>query len=212
MASIAVGLCAAPLNGAAAAEDGAALLAKHKAYVGWQDGDGAITSLRESGNVTFDARPVASIAAFHRGPLFHRVYAAGAGKIVYDGFTGRVLWSSNQNGFTVQTVGEPAKYVFTRSAVFDERLTTFPATVVRSETLDGTAVTWVRVEPGLGVPAELAVDAATGAIKRVVLDPNGKYETKLDVLAYTDVGGGKRVISSWRYTGERSIWSYTTTR
>jgi len=43
-----------------------------------------------------------------------------------------------------------------------------------------------------------------------VLDPNGKYETRYDVLGYTDVGGGKRVMSSWRYTGEKSVYAYTT--
>jgi predicted aspartyl protease len=201
-------LLATMIAPARAADDASALLAKHKAYVGWQDGDGAITSLRESGTVTSDGRVTARIAAVHRGPLFHRTTERSAGRFD-DGFTGRVLWSSNDNGFTVQTVGEPAKYVYTSSALFDERLTALPATFVRTETLDGTPVSWIRVQPELGVAAELAIDPSTGALKRAVLDPNGKYETRFDVLAYADVGGGRRVLSSWKYGGEKPVYAYT---
>ncbi|HEV3088414.1 MAG TPA: aspartyl protease family protein [Candidatus Elarobacter sp.] len=193
----------------AAADDGGALLAKHRAYVGWQDGDGAIKTLRESGTVTYAGRVTAQLAAFHRGPVFRLVNASASAGTVQNGFTGRVLWWSNENGFTVPMLGEPVRYIYTRSALFDERLTTLPASVVRSETIDGTAVTWVRVQPEVGVAAELAVDPATGAFKRAVLDPNGKYETRFDVLGYTDTGGGKRVMSSWRYTGEKSVYAYT---
>ncbi|HEY0383473.1 MAG TPA: aspartyl protease family protein [Candidatus Elarobacter sp.] len=196
-------------HGARAADDAAALLAKHKAYAGWQAGDGAITTLRESGTVTFDGRVVATLREVQRGPLFRRAYVRPA-RVLEAGFTGRVLWSSNQNGFTVQTVGEAARYAYSESALFGEGLTSLAGTVVRSETIDGTPVTWVRVAPEVGVVVELAIDPATGALKRAVLDPSGKYETRLDVLAYTDVGGGKRVTSSWRYTGEKSVHTYTT--
>ena len=204
--------CAAAFvpRGATAADDAAALLAKHKAYAGWQAGDGAIASLRESGTITLDGRVVGTIAALHRGPVFREALSRGAGRSFEDGFTGRVLWSSNQNGFTVQTIGDAARYVYTESALFGEGLTALPATVLRSETIDGTPVTWVRVAPEVGVVAELAIDPASGTLKRAVLDPNGKYETRLDVLGYTDVGNGKRVMSSWRYTGGKSVYAYTT--
>jgi predicted aspartyl protease len=195
---------------AAADDAAAALLAKHAAFAGWRAGDGKITSLRESGTRTFDGRITARISAFRRGPVFRVIDVEARGESFEDGFTGRVLWSSNQNGFTVQTLGEPARYVFTRNALFDEALASLAGTVVRTETIDGTPVTWVRVQPEVGVAAELAVDPATGAFKRVVLDPSGKYETRLDVLGYTDVGGGKRVMSSWRYTGGKSVYAYTT--
>ena len=193
-----------------AADDAAALMAKHKTYAGWQADDGAIASLRESGTITLDGRVVGTIRAVHRGPVFREVWSRGAGRTFEGGFTGRVLWSSNQNGFTVQTIGEAAKFVYTERALFGEGLTSLPATVVRSETIDGTPVTWVRVAPTIGVVAELAIDPASGMLKRAVLDPNGKYETRYDVLGYTDVGGGKRVMSSWRYTGAKSVYAYTT--
>ncbi len=208
-AAFSIGAALVP-HGAAAADDAAALLAKHKAYLGWQADDGAIASLRESGTITLDGRTVGTVRVLHRGPLFRESYARGAGRSHEAGFTGRVAWTSNQNGFTVQTIGEAARFVFTESAFFDERLTALPATVVRTETIDGTPVTWVRVAPDVGVVAELAVDPATGAFKRAVLDPNGKYETRYDVLGYTDVGGGKRVMSSWRYTGGKTVYAYTT--
>ncbi|MDQ6943063.1 MAG: aspartyl protease family protein [Candidatus Eremiobacteraeota bacterium] len=197
-------------RGAAAADDAAALLAKHKAYAGWQAGDGAIASLRESGTITLDGRIVGTITALHRGPIFRATLSRGAGRSYEDGFTGRVLWSSNHNGFTVQTVGDAARYVYSERALFGEGLTSLPATVVRTETIDGTPVTWVRVAPEVGVVTELAIDPASGMVKRAVLDPNGKYETRFDVLGYTDVGNGKRVMTSWRYTGGKSVYAYTT--
>jgi predicted aspartyl protease len=211
-AAFALVACAAALapRSAAAADDAAAVLAKHKAYLGWQAGDGAIASLRESGTITLDGRTVGVIRAVHRGPVFRESYSRGSGRSYEDGFTGRVLWSSNQNGFTVQTIGEAARFVYTEQALFGGGLTSLAATAVRSETLDGTPVAWVRVAPEVGVAAELAIDPATGALKRAVLDPNGKYETRFDVLGYTDVGAGKRVISSWRYTGGKSVYAYTT--
>jgi predicted aspartyl protease len=206
-AGVVSALLACAVGPAIAADDAAAVFAKHKAYVGWQDGDGTVSSLRESGAVTLDGRVRSTLTALHRGALFHRSQTSSAGRYD-DGFTGRVLWTSNSNGFTVQTVGEPARYVFTRSAVFDERIAGMPASVVRNETIDGTPVTWIRLQPDLGVPAEVAV-AESGAFKRVVLDPGGKYETRLDVLGYTDVGGGKRVLSSWRYAGGKAVYAYT---
>jgi predicted aspartyl protease len=210
----AAGVCAAALSlhaavPARAADDAAALLAKHRAYAGWQDGDGSIRSLRESGTITFEGRTVARIAALHRGPLYRRAYNSATGNSFEDGFTGRVLWSANLNGFTVQTVGDPAKFEYTYSALFDERLTALPATFVRGDAIDGVPVGWIRVAPEIGVPAELAVDTVTGAFKRVVLDPGGKYEERIDVLGYADAGGGKRVMSSWRYTGTKSVHTYT---
>ena len=211
-AACSLAACVAVLvpHAASAADDAGALLAKHKAYAGWQAGDGAIASLREAGTITLDGRVVGTIRAVHRGPVFREFWSRGAGRSFEDGFTGRVLWSSNQNGFTVQTIGEAAKYVYTERALFGEGLTSLPATVVRSETIDGTPLTWVRVAPAVGVVAELAIDPASGGLKRAVLDPSGKYETRYDVLGYTDVGGGKRVISSWRYTGGKSVYAYTT--
>jgi len=213
VAMVALVACVAAFapRGAGAADDAAAaLMAKHKASAGWQAGDGAIASLRESGTITLDGRVVGTIRAVRRGPVFREALSRGAGRSFEDGFTGRVLWSSNQNGFTVQTIGDAARFVYTERALFDEGLTALAATVLRSETIDGTAVTWVRVAPDVGVVAELAIDPATGRVKRAVLDPNGKYETRYDVLGYTDVGGGKRVTSSWRYTGGKSVYAYTT--
>ncbi len=56
-ARFALALAAACARGGAVpagADDASALLAKHRAYVGWQAGDGAVTTLRESGDVTFE--------------------------------------------------------------------------------------------------------------------------------------------------------------
>ncbi|HZO94528.1 MAG TPA: retroviral-like aspartic protease family protein [Candidatus Baltobacteraceae bacterium] len=201
LAALAALLGPAPARADAAAAE---LFAKHKAYMGWSAGDGSITSLRESGAVTRDGKELREIESLHRGEVFRE--RSGS---YQDGFTGRVLWQSNQNGFTVRANGDAARYVATRQALFGEWLDTTSATVVRSEVLDGTPVTWVRVTPSVGVPAEIAIDPATGAYKRAVLDPNGDYETSIAILGYTDVGGGKRVISSWKYGSGRAIYAYT---
>jgi predicted aspartyl protease len=66
----------------------------------------------------------------------------------------------------------------------------------------------VRVVPENAFPIDLAVDPATGALARYVIDPGGKYEDSEDVLGYTDVGGGKRVLSSWRASSGKTLYRW----
>jgi predicted aspartyl protease len=201
----------APLSASAAGasdSDAAALLAKHRAYAGWAAGDGAIKTLRETGEGRRDGKVTVTLAGLRKGAAFRSSIQEEIGEFEI-GFTGRVFWQSNENGFTIQTLGDPVKYLITELALENEELTALPGTIQRQATVGGVRTTVVRVIPGPGLPIDLYIDPQTGAYARYVIDPNGKYETSVDVLDFTDVGGGKRVISSWRYTGGKTVYTYT---
>ena len=88
-----------------AADDAAALLAKHRVYVGWTGGDGTVKTLRETGEATRADQVTRRFQTLHLGLAYRSSGATQYGS--YDqGFTGRVFWQSNENGFTIQTVGE----------------------------------------------------------------------------------------------------------
>jgi predicted aspartyl protease len=195
---------------APAAADPAAtvLLAKHREYVGWENGDGAIKTLREQGEAVRDGQTVRRFRALKLGLIYHTSTEYRYGSFD-QGFTGRVFWQSNANGFTVQTVGEAARYLIAHLIVASEAFSSIPGTVQRRETIDGVPAVVVRVAPENAFPIDLAIDPTTGALKRYVIDPGGKYEDAQDILDYTEVGGGKRVVSSWRATGGKTLFRYT---
>jgi predicted aspartyl protease len=194
----------------AAADDGAAiaLLAKHKAYVGWTGGDGTVKTLRETGEARRDDKVVSSFEELRLGVVYRSSASTRLGS--YErGFTGRVFWQSNENGFTVQTLGETVKYLISRIALDNELVSALPGTIRREETVDGVRTSVVRVIPESGLPIDLAIDPQTGALRRYVIDPDGKYETSIDVLDYTGLGAGKRIMSAWRYTGGKTVYRWT---
>ncbi len=181
---------------ARAADDAAALLAKHAAYAGWTGGDGTIRTLRETGAATRDGKTVAVLRRLQSGQIY-RESATHSGGVFDRGFTGRVFWQSNVNGFTTRTVGDAVKALATDIEVANEELTRFPATVRGHETIDGVSTTIVRVTPDAGLPVDVYIDPQSGAYKRLTIDPDGKYEQDVDVLADTDVVGGK---TTYAYT------------
>ncbi len=56
---------------------------------------------------------------------------------------------------------------------------------------------------------DVYVDPATGAYQRVVIDPDGKYETTYDGTRATREVDGKRFLSAWRYGNSKSLYAYT---
>ncbi|HYZ16427.1 MAG TPA: retropepsin-like aspartic protease, partial [Candidatus Acidoferrum sp.] len=194
----------------AAADDGGAagLLAKHRAYVGWAGGDGTVKTVRASGEARRGDTVVSTFEELRLGVIYRRSGSTRLGSYE-DGFTGRVFWQSNENGFTVQTVGETVKYLVSRIALANEFVSALPGSVRREETVNGVRTSVVRVVPESGLPIDLSIDPQTGALRRYVIDPDGKYETRVDVLDYTDLGEGKRVVSSWRYSGGKTVYRWT---
>lgn len=208
IASALLTIGAVPWASRAADDDASALLAKHAAYAGWRGGDGSIKTLRETGEVTRDGKVVRKLERLQMGAIYRSSASLSEGTFE-SGFTGRIFWQSNMNGFTVPDSGDVVKYLATRAQLADEELTALAGTVRGNETVNGVPTTVVRVVVPGGLPVDLAVDPQTGAFKRVTIDPEGRYEQRFDVLADTDVGNRKRVISSWRYAGSRAVYTYS---
>ncbi len=197
-------------SGAPAPVDPAAvaLIAKHQAYVGWHAGDGIVKTLRESGTVTRDGKERGKLEYLRYG-LAHRSHWTDRNGLERDeGFTGSLYWTSNVNGFTVRPVGEVARYLFDIDMLTGELSGNLTPAILKHVTVDGADTTVVRLTSEIGLPMEVYVDAASGAYKRVVIDPDGKYELIYNGIAYTEVGG-KRFMSTWHYDDSKSVETYS---
>ena len=119
----AFGLCAAlvPARQALAADDAAALLAKHQAYVGWHVGDGQVQTLRAEGTMTYPKKPATKVVILRYGIAYRERSFDDHGLEDDQGFTGTTSWLAGPNGFTIRPVGEVARYLFDRDALFGER-------------------------------------------------------------------------------------------
>jgi predicted aspartyl protease len=191
---------------AAAADEGAALLAKHKAYVGWEFGDGSVTSVKLSGRIDErmkdgTLKPFYNVTELRVGLISHRsATKITTGVTNESGFTGNVFWESSSNGFTVPERGESIKYIAARSVLFDEVTTTLPAQAVKHETVGGVAVVVLREQIPSAFPIDLYVDPQTGAFTRAVLNPVDNPETII-IDAYAEPIPGKRLIGAYHFEG-----------
>jgi hypothetical protein len=197
-----------PLPAAAAGDDAAALLAKHQAYVGWHIGDGVVKTLRATGTVTKDGKITEKLLLLRLGIAMRTRTTDPNGLEDSSGFTGNVSWTSDSNGFTLQPVGEVARSLFDEEAVFGELTGQMTPQLLRHEQVGGMDTAVLRLTSTVGFPIDVYVDPASGAYKRVVIDPGGKYEEILDGLAYTEVDG-KRFLTKYHYSDDpKSIWAY----
>ncbi len=197
-------------GGASAADDAAALMAKHASYVGWHAGDGVVKTLKQTGEATRDGKPRGTLSSLRYG-IAHRNTFVGGDGLQYDvGFTGNVSWTSNENGFTVRAIGEVVRAQFDADALFAETTPTvaFTPAIRRDEKVDGVDCIVVRLTSQVGFPMDAYVDPATGAYRRAVIDPDGKYEESFDGLGYTAVDG-KRFLSAWHYGDSKVRYTYT---
>lgn len=198
----------------ARADDATSLLAKHRAFVGWQFGDGSITTLVLDGKETSvedgSTKTDYAIHAEQAGLAKRTTYTDAADKTVTNsGFTGKIFWATNENGFIRPELGDRQKYNISHDIVFNEETTGFVGQLRDTKVVDGVTTSIVRIAPDAGDPIDLYVDPATGAYKRVVIDPDGTYEASIDILAYANALPGKKIISKWQYTGgkETAEWS-----
>ncbi|MEO6914113.1 MAG: retropepsin-like aspartic protease, partial [Candidatus Baltobacteraceae bacterium] len=206
----AIFLFAVPSVPARADDPAAALLAKHKSFVGWQFGDGSIRTLRLTGQMLKDSDgSLYSATKELRVGLIDRIDTTRKRGTTYEGFTGRVFWNSDDNGFTRASFGDPAKYRASLNALFDEGTQELTGTMRPSETISGQSLSVVRVDVPNAFPIDLYVDPQSGEYKRAVLDPSGDQEQTLNILAYADVVPGKKVISKWKYLGSEYTHEYT---
>lgn len=187
----------------ARADDAASLLAKHKAFVGWQAGDGSFASLILDGSMTSNqagsAKTYATVHEVRKGLAERETRTLANGTVQNSGFTGRVFWASNENGFTHPIVGDPEKFAIAAELVFNEGASALAGSVKGTDTVDGTACTIVQVKADVSDPVNLCIDPQTGAVKRAVIDAGGTHEAIVDILAYADAKPGKKVISKWHF-------------
>ncbi|HEV7178674.1 MAG TPA: hypothetical protein VGN11_02310 [Candidatus Baltobacteraceae bacterium] len=141
----------------ARADDAQALLAKHKAFVGWQYGDGAFTSLVLDRSLTDDKGAIVQRATDRRAGLVYRHDYTGekATDARSTGFTGNVFWETNRNGFTVPVVGDDAKYYLAADVLFMEGTTELPSELRTPATVSGRTLPVVRVTMHGAEPIDL---------------------------------------------------------
>jgi len=189
----------------------AALLAKHRAYVGWQFGDGTLRSMRITGDVTNEkGERTISFVSLSRGLLVHDTYTMIAhGNVTEDtGFTGSVFWSSDYNGFTTPVYGGYAKYLASSAVLGLEGTTELPATYRGETTIGGKPLAIVRVTLKSADAIDLYEDPATGAYVQAVVDPGGPYEKTLHIVAYAYAMPGKKMISAYRIGKDAALHTY----
>lgn len=192
-------------------DDPQALLAKHKAFVGWQLGDGTFKTLRLTGkDVNAQGKTLYTLTELHAGLLYRSTYAdvKRAGLSSDEGFTGNIFWQSNENGFTTPMLGDGAKMAMAIDALFSEGTTQLHGIARGSATVDGKATQIVRVSLPSGYAIDLYVDPATGAYVQAVIAPDGPYTVTIHILNYIDAAPGKKIIGTFRHNRSTTTWSY----
>ena len=203
-----VALWAAPVR---ADDEAQALLAKHRAFVGWQLADGTFKTLRLEREYLNKRGRVGERSLERRiGLVYRNTYTYPSRPNMTDeaGFTGNVFWRSDINGFTTPIYGDLAKYRLSATALLNEGLPSVGATLLRSETEDGKPVDVVHVPMEKADAVDLSIDPATGAIVKAVVDPDGDYETTYHILSYTEPIPTKKMIGSFRIGDDDGTYRY----
>ena len=199
------------LPATAPADDAQSLLAKHKAFVGWQFGDGSVQSLILDRTYTRGGKVTQRATEKRLGLAYRRDYQAikehgGGGST---GFTGNVFWTTSDNGFTVPMVGDTAKYYLAVDALFMEGTPELPATLRPSATVDGKSVNVLRITMNGALPYDVYEDPSTGAFVQAVIDPGGLQETTVKIASYVDLAPGKKFIGTWSLDNDDGRYTYT---
>ncbi|HLY02826.1 MAG TPA: retropepsin-like aspartic protease [Candidatus Cybelea sp.] len=189
------------------------LLAKHKAFVGWQFGDGTFQTMRITGNVADEkGKQTETFVFLSDGLLYNDGFTElkRNGIVERDGFTGNLFWQSNYNGFTTPVYGNSAKFLASATILRNEGTTELPATYRGPKTIDDKQTGIVRVTLKNGDPIDLYVDPSTGAyVQAATVDPDGTYETTYHIRSYQDVLPGKKMASSYTVDDGKSVTTFT---
>jgi predicted aspartyl protease len=209
--AVVMGLAVKP----AAAEDPAALLARHKAYVGWAYGDGTLKSVRlttvpEASFPAPSPKPGATpdplgranrkTVELRRELLYRSTTTAYGLEADSEGFTGSVFWRANENGNTVTRRGRDAREALTFDVIAAEALAEVHSSVQPDAPFDGKTAAVLRLEPKTGAPADVYIDRETGALLGYVVEPDVPLErTTVHVIAYAEFATGKRYVAALRF-------------
>jgi len=206
---VVAGLLALPQSVGAVALDSNPLLAKHRAFVGWTNGDGALTSwhfratrtaTRKNAEGTTESVLTSTLDEVRRGALYRDTVTRAGGLASDAGFTGRAFWDSDENGNTVSHFENLAKYDISENAIFDDAVSTLNGATRGTAKIGEDTVDVVRVipsiGPALGFPVDLYVDAS-GAYRRAVVNPDSSGRTTINVDKYIDALPGKKIIGTF---------------
>jgi hypothetical protein len=205
----------APARAPATADaDVQTLLSKHRAFVGWQLGDGSFRTIRltrvRSGA---DGQTTQRATEYRIGIVYRNsdVFPKKADTVEETGFTGNIFWSSNENGFTTPLYGALAKYRLSYALLMNEGTAALRGVMGAPVSVDGKLLASVRLEVPHADPIEVDIDPTSGAYVKAVIDPDGDYQTTVRILSYADVLPGKKMIRTFRF-GDDSREAYTYTK
>ena len=177
------------------------LLQKHRAYIGWQFGDGTFRTMRITSTVTDKKGDKLQDVAFSSAGLAFRetdTLLKRSSVTNNSGFTGSVFWQCFENGFTMPIYGEAAKMMASYTMLMQEGTSGLPGTFEGNKNVNGKNYPVVRVSMVFGDPIDLYIDPTTGAYVKAVIDPDGPSETTYHIVSYGDVVPGKKMIGSYR--------------
>jgi Aspartyl protease len=213
VAGVAAALLAGRASAITADAEAQSLLAKHRAYVGWQFGDGTFRTMTITGYATDqNGDRTQNFVLRSSGLVYRDAYSAAGRKDPSEeiGFTGKLFWRSDMNGFTMPLYGGYARYLASLYVLQREGTTELPATLLRHGTEDGRSVGVVRVTLAYGDPIDLSIDDRSGAYLRATIDPEGAYRTTVHILSYREVMPGKKMVSSYRLGDAAPLQTYAT--
>lgn len=226
--SACVSVCAVSLLGVG--DDTAALLAKHKAFMGWAYGDGSLGSLRETlvlpaaspkpdstpaaapkpGRSPDPLGPRAGRMTIARRQLLYRETAWAYERPIRDeGFTGSLVWVASENGFTERMRGHGAAMSLTTDIIDAEAFGEVPAALRSPVTFDGKKASVVRITPNQGVAADLFF-GDDGALLGYTLDPDDPDERQtVHFVAYGEFQAHKRYVKALRFGDSARTYEVT---
>jgi hypothetical protein len=186
----------------------AALLAKHRAFVGWQFGDGTFKTMRITGTMVNEKGEKAErFVAVYAGLIYQTTstWLQKDNITEHDGFTGKLFWYSSMNGFTTPVYEDLAKYLASFTVLLQEGASELPARFVKEASVDGKTAEVVRVTLYDGDPIDCYVDPDTGAFLQAVIDPDGAYESMVHILGYQEIAPRKKMIASYRFGDDKDV-------
>jgi hypothetical protein len=199
---------------AEAADGAATLLAKHRAYVGWEMDDGAIRSLVLDGtiakvNADGTRTPISRVHEIDLRVLYRSTTTSIASHTgMEEGLNLTGFWYL-VNEFTIPNIGDGRGVIFARRIVFSEALGTLNLQPHGSATIDGVGYDILRGGVEGWKPIDVYIDPASGAIKQFIYDPDGTKPEITIIDAYTTVLSSKRIVSAWHVPDSPYERSYT---
>jgi hypothetical protein len=192
---------------AAAQDEGTALLAKHRQFVGWRFDDGTFRDMRLTiARTTIEKREgtevtVAGTTTQSRsGARYHSVSTRPESPAQSEsGFDGQIFWAANVNGYLSASapMSRPSRINFALNDLYDEAVSLLPAVLRPPAKIRDEDVAVIRVSSDLALPVDLYIDAA-GAYRRAVIDPDAKVPLTIEIDAYLEALPGKKIIGKYR--------------